>query len=828
MNPEQASVWRAAMQAFDAWLELEDDADARARLLTELDARDPGLRRQVQRLIDADQVRTASTVDAAGARRSVDSHDAAPPSIPGYRALALLGRGGMGEVWQAERIGEGYVQQVALKCLRADLGQGQMHARFLSERQILARLEHRHIARLLDAGIDQAGRPWMAMELVRGETICRYAEQRALPIAARLRLFVDVCAAISDAHRHFVVHCDLKPSNVLVDADGQVKVLDFGIARLVAPGDGEATLINAMTPAYAAPEQLLGEPVSVATDVYALGLLLRELLVGSSANSDLRQRMREITGDEEQAQLPSALVLAEARALADPERVRWARHLRGDLDQIVAKALQREPGQRYADVVALAQDVEAFLDGRPVAARAYSWRDRSGKFLRRHRLAVLAALVTLVALSFATIWSWRAASNERQARAQAESALHAAELAAKRAENTKDFVVSMIKDIRPLEAARGQGTAYTAAQWLADSGKRVADGLSESPDVQAPLQVAMAQALLQLNELDAADAELKRALQALDKAPDEAMHAEALLYRARIAIERKQLPEARRDAAESLRIFSGIGGDDAIKLRISVRTTLAKIASLEHDLAGAETQYLAILRDRAQVLNADDAPELAVDWNNLGANHALRGQYPEAEQAYRRAMELFAKGAGAEHPRMAWLHFGLGMSLFGRGERVEAADELAKAADLLARKLSPQHPLLARIYGAQGLLAVEQGDFESAADFFERSRALDPPSNRSELIETELRLLGLAWRVGRETEADQHLRSASDLLAEAAIDPQEPALFYIRLARALAGQRAGVRADADELAALQTELATRWPPGHLRAREAQMLIDAAR
>jgi serine/threonine protein kinase len=287
---------------------------------------------------------------------------AAPAAIGPWRVLRLLGRGGMGEVWLGERSDGVVDQQVAIKRVRG--ASPAFVRRLLAERRILARLSHPNIARFIDAGVDLDAQPWMALEYVQGGDLSTWCSEPQPDLRARLELFLKICSAVDHAHRLLVVHRDLKPGNVLVDAQGEPHLLDFGVAKLLDEEAGETTLA-ALTPVWAAPEQLRGEPVSTATDVYALGLLLCRLLSGalpaSRARGDLASLMAEL--GEEDTQRPSRLARA-GEGLPYP-----AERLVGDLDAIFAKALRPEPADRYGSAAALAEDVERHLQSRPLGAR---------------------------------------------------------------------------------------------------------------------------------------------------------------------------------------------------------------------------------------------------------------------------------------------------------------------------------------------------------------------------------------------------------------------------------------------------------------------------
>ncbi|MEO0559766.1 MAG: serine/threonine-protein kinase, partial [Bacteroidota bacterium] len=319
-----------------------------------------------------------------------------PDTVGPWRPLSRLGAGGMGVVYAAERIDASFRQRAALKLVRPGFG-ADFRDRFLRERRLLAGLDHPGIARLLDGGLTADGLPYLAMELVDGEPITAYAREREMAIRGRLELFLQACEAVAHAHRHLVVHRDLKPAHMLVETNEQgaprVKLLDFGIAKLL-DADDEAILTRTgggpMTPQYAAPEQITGGTVTTATDVYALGVVLYELLTG--------QRPYDLTGlspSEAEHMVTSA---TPTRPSATTDTATDTRHLRGDLDTVVMKALAKEPERRYASAEALADDIQRYLGGLPVRARPDTWQYRAGKFMRRHRVALAAGSIALAAI----------------------------------------------------------------------------------------------------------------------------------------------------------------------------------------------------------------------------------------------------------------------------------------------------------------------------------------------------------------------------------------------------------------------------------------------
>jgi serine/threonine protein kinase len=429
MNAVTRSTWERLSPLLDEFLDLPESG--RAGRMAELRAEDPKLADAL-----AGMLQHLPEIE----REGFMERPIVPPApglegqvIGPYTLAREIGHGGMGTVWQARRTDGRYEGDVAFKFLRTGLfGHGDA-ARFEREGSILARLSHPHIARLLDAGVTHDGQqPYLVLEYIDGEPIDKYCERLALPPAARLKLFLDVLSAVAHAHNRLILHRDLKPSNILVTASGDVKLLDFGIAKLLddssgagtAPGDVTALAGNAFTPEYAAPEQLQGGDVTTATDVYALGVLMYTLLGGdhptNSPTGAPLDRMRAVIDMEPKRLSDSVLKRGGPTARYSVESKKLSRELRGDVDTIVARALKKKPGERYANAAELADDVRRYLAHEPIAARPDARLYRTGKFLRRHWVGVTAAGVAATALGVGGgVALWQAKEAQAQ-RVQAE------------------------------------------------------------------------------------------------------------------------------------------------------------------------------------------------------------------------------------------------------------------------------------------------------------------------------------------------------------------------------------------------------------------------
>ncbi|MBX3725324.1 MAG: serine/threonine protein kinase [Xanthomonadales bacterium] len=449
------------------------DPAARAAFLDQVGADQPELRAELEALLASDQdddgaTLAARVVPVAEALVAGVGHGAPGQQVGGYRLLREIGSGGMGTVFLAERDDREFRHQVAIKLVRG-FPTSEVLERFRRERELLATLRHPNIARLFDGGTTTAGQPWLAMEYVEGEPLDAWIARHHPPLRERLRLFQALCSAVQHAHQQLIVHRDLKPANVLVRADGSPVLLDFGIGKLLDGGAeaAEQTRLQAMTPAYASPEQLRGEPATTLSDVFGLGLVLFELLAGVP--------LRKQQGDTTR--------LAPSRVAATGQD--WlradARLLRGDLDNIVRKALREEPQRRYASAAAMAADIEAWFAGRPVSAAPDAWHYRMRKFVARHPFAVgatLASIVLLAALSVQlALQRDRALAAQAQARAEAEGANQAA-----------GFLVDLFKLAAP-ETTRGD--ALTVRDLVGQARDQLETRDFPRPEVKARLQVAL-------------------------------------------------------------------------------------------------------------------------------------------------------------------------------------------------------------------------------------------------------------------------------------------------------------------------------------------------
>ncbi len=762
---------------FEAALDL--GPEARAAFLDRECAGDPELRATVARLLERSQeaadflepgwvaARPELADELAAGADAAQGDPLVGRRVGPYRVLRVLGRGGSGTVYHAERVDGHFRQQVALKVLRRGLDTEDVLARFRTERQILASLVHPNIARLLDGGATDDGRPYLVMERVDGIPITDYCRERELPLSDRLRLFCTAGRAVQHAHRSLVVHRDIKPSNILVTADGTVKLLDFGIAKLLTGAlDGEEDIhtragLRLMTPRYATPEQIRGEPVTTATDVYQLGLLLYELITGLPAcpasPRSLAEAERLVC---EKDPVPPSQALTGATpapaAALDPElkaRRRARRRLRGDVDTLVLKALDKDPDRRYASALGLVEDVERFLDGRPLLARPGRWHHRLWKLVRRRPTAVAAgaavAALFIVWLTTLMVQSGRLEAERDRARAEAE-----------RAEAVAGFLVDLF-DWRDIQ---GERLDTLTAQALLQRGtsRLTAGAFAVDGPTRASLLHALGSAYAGLGFLDPAgellaeavdtrrrlhgddDPAVARALLALG-----ARHAEYRYHDAALAAYREAAQIARftspPDAGLLLRALNGmtiahvareepdsayllinqardLGADARIEPieRLAIEIRYGMTLRAMDRLDDAADVYHAALRE-LRTLGPSGRSLLAAGLNNLGYLLLLRDDFEAAEAVYREAMDVRAHLSAPDHPTSIQVLTNLVSSL-ARQDRYDEAEELMLwRLDLERGRFPDGHWRIGSAHEALGRLALARADSAAAADWFSRA-----------------------------------------------------------------------------------------------------------
>ena len=681
---------------------LEQPATERPAFLDEACADDAALRGEVEELLRlADRPATDSDVRSLAGGRLVREliHEVETPvesvsldrRIGPWRLLEELGRGGMGEVFLAERTAGGFEQRAALKIVQAGERSDRAFERFERERQILAALEHPNIARLIDGGRADDGRPYLAMEYVAGRPIDRYCAEEQLSLDRRLELFAGVARAVQAAHRSLVVHRDLKPSNILVTDDGTPKLLDFGIAKLLEPGPEEPpitrTLVRALSPEYASPEQVRGEAITTASDVYQLGLLLYELLTGERAQSlgdATNPGAIERAVCERPTPRPSTAVGTSRAGESTTGPPLTARALRGDLDNIVLRALHKEPGRRYGSVAELVADLERFRAGFPVEARPDTLWYRSTRFVQRNRLAVGAAILVVALL---VGYAVTVTVQRRQIQAEIE-----------RTREATEFVGQLFR----LPGERQVGTARRQALEIIDQGADLATTeLAGQPDLQAKILKELANLLLDNGSYDRAAQVLERAIALrAESEPAAAEDAGALMLLGMSLHYAGRLHQAEEPLRQSLAICLDTFGPGH-RHTCGVRTHLGDLLHSRGDLPGAEAELERAYRECGGPAALRDLANVLRD----------RGDLDRALAAYSNALADYPTNDG----------MGRGLTLVYRGYALTLAGKLDEAARALDTAVEAgrgdwgaDHPVLANRLRYLSRLALARGDLEAA------------------------------------------------------------------------------------------------------------------
>lgn len=705
-----------------------------------------------------------------------------------YRIVTEIGEGGMSRVFLAERADGEFEQRVALKLLRPGLDTEIDRARFRAERQILASLNHPNIARLLDGGLTDAGHPYLALEYVEGQPIDVYCEEHGLTVQQRLELFLMAAEATQYAHRNLIVHRDIKASNIFVSVDGVVKLLDFGLAKLVEPAVYDAeprthTVAHWMTPEYAAPEQIRREPVTTLTDVYQLGVVLYRLMSGRlpfvAPHGDLRElETAVLRGDPPP---PSSAVAQLDRGLA--------RLLRGDVDGIVAMALRADPTERYASVEAFADDIRRHLSGHPVRARRISAAYRARRFVRRHKVETLAGFAIVISLlggAGVAVWQARRAAMQRDL----------AQLASRESQAVTSFVVGVFEASDP-SAARGD--TLTAAELVRRAAART-ELLRHQPLAQARMMEVTAQLYEGLGQYERAYDMLRRALDVRRATRggrgDELAGTLVQYANVLIALGRHAQADSAANQALVLRQRALGPRDPAVAASLHQLATIAvyrgdfrageayhrqalaiRQASLGPNDSTTAQSYLALcatLRREGRLADAEQncrrglaIVERALEPNDPQVAEAMlklaylldedRGNYAEAEPLYRRALEIRRQALGDGHPIVAATLLDIADLLARRGRFDEAVTTAEQGLRIARHALGPDHPAYISFSGREAVILYEAGRLNESAAMLRdaiasdlRIRGKDHENNAG--LETNLARVLIAKREYRDAE----------------------------------------------------------------------------
>lgn len=666
--------------------------------------------------------------------------------IGNYKILELIGHGGMGSVFLTERTDEAYDKKVALKLLRRGMDTPSNIARFRRERNILANLDHPNIARLLDGGVTDDGLPYLVMEYVEGTPLYEYCDNRQLSIEDRLELFQSICRAVQHAHKNAVIHRDLKPSNILVTDDEKIKILDFGIAKMMDPDDPKNNLYQTRTGArmltlgYAAPEQIESEAITTATDVYTLGLLLYELLAGTHPFDLDRKNLTEIETiiRDEIPKKPSDKISAlsasksgELAKLRNTKPYALAKTLAGDLDAIVTKALRKEQNSRYDSAGHLLEDLERRKENLPVIARDDTLRYNTKKLLKRHLTSIgIAAGFLFLLLSFTAFYTWQIAEERNKAKTEAE-----------KAQLVSNFLTDLFRASDPMFNPQDTVTAATFLQ----RGKKRIDQLDDQPEVKAKLLRVMGRAHVNLGEFN---------------------EAKPLLYK-------------------SLALRQDIFKDDNPKIANSL-SSIAYLHQRMGNFAKSESLEKQALIIQQKTLS-EDHKDIATTFSELAYVISRQGRYKKADSLYQKAFSLQQKKMKSNHPDIGETLNDWGFTLRQLGEYEKAVQMKEKALSIWRQNYGEVHPAILEVLNDLAVVKEEVGDFAAADSLYQKALEVDrqlsdgPNPGTAQLLNN---IGATSLKAGHLDKAESYLKK-SLVMRQEVLRPTHPSMAesYINLGR---------------------------------------------
>ncbi|MDX1640679.1 MAG: serine/threonine-protein kinase [Balneolaceae bacterium] len=696
--------------------------------------------------------------------------------VGSYEILKKIGRGGMGAVYLARKTDAPYEKKVALKLVRSGLDSADILRRFRNEGQILASLEHKSIARLYDGGVHEDGRPYFVMEYVEGEPIDRYCDTRRLTINERLNIFKDVCEAVHFAHQNLVVHRDIKPANVLITEDGLVKLVDFGIAKLLDSGGMDEpsktqTGIKLLTPEYASPEQIQGKTITTSADVYSLGVLLYLLITGRKPYRFDTNSMLEIERviSEAEPVRPCDAVVGKSlyspkitEPTFDPETsaqlrakdlTNLVKELRSDLEKIVLKALRKEPERRYRSVLEFAEDLENYLTGRPVQARPATFRYRAQKFVIRNYVGVLAAAVAILSVLGGlgiALWQADVAKAERDI-AQNEAA---------KAKAAQEYLVNLFEAADP---AQSEGREITAHEIVEKGIEQLEENLSNQPDVHAEMLKVLGRVELALGDFDQSTELLDEALQKkrelygddhIEIAKTASILGEVLRWDGEFERSETLLREA-------LDIHRRLIRDDHVEVAVNI-DRLARTLEMRDKLDESEELYREALAMRER-LSGENSDAVSANLNNLGWLLYQKGKLEEAEEYLRRSLQIKNRIMDSPHPAISSNLSNLSVVLRAKGSYLEAEEFAEQAVEQEINLYGDDHPRVTTALNNQTLILLDLGRYSEAAENYR----MILENNRRQLGENHLYVGFSLSGLGRALTEDGRSEEALPLYDEA-------------------------------------------------------------
>lgn len=777
----KAERWQKIDELFCSALDCKPED--RARFLTEACADDESLRKEVEALLASHQqagsfIQSPAVEAAMKLIADEPSEPIAGRRIGAYETVREIGQGGMGSVYLAQRADDQYKKQVAIKLVRQSFDNPLVVSRFLGERQILAKLDHPNIARLLDGGTLEDGSPYLVMEYIAGFPIDQYCDRHNLSTVKRLKLFRTVCSAVQYAHQNLVIHRDIKPSNLLVTEDGIPKLLDFGIAKILnpdaAPQPQTATAARMMTPDYASPEQVRGEQITTSSDIYSLGVLLYKLLTGRHPyhfKTPLSREIERVICESEPEKPSTAITRVEQVTTPDgamsialtPEAVSRVREtqpdklrrlLKGDIDNIVLMAMRKEPERRYSSVEGLSEDIRRHLAGLPVIARKDTFSYRATKFIARHKASVAAAsavVLTLMAGIIATTWQARAAREQRDS-ALAQQA---------KAQRINTFLQSVLQYANPAwySAGKDKGPNTTTLDALNDAAKRVDSELPDQPEVRADLHQTIGDTYRALGFYDEAEHHFEASLQIRRDlfGEDSVKVAENLFYLGAVQNAKGNYSEAEQFCRQAL-VIQRRRPDEGNNLPFMIQELTSSLIA-RGCLAGVEAldrEALEIFRRRY----GNQDIRVAFACASVGRDYYCLGDLEKAEEHLQEALRLLpqksVEAAGA------WV--GLGEIYAAKGAYQEAEPLLREAVDTYRQAfgaIKSPHTIVS--YSSLIRLLCLKGDYAEAKTVSERLAGVLQQTESTEQVSVvyALTVLGSAFsQTGQLARAESYLREA--------------------------------------------------------------------
>jgi serine/threonine protein kinase/tetratricopeptide (TPR) repeat protein len=722
--------WRRVEELFLAAL---DRAPAqRQAFLTAACGPDNHLRQEVESLIEADESSSRFLEEAAPLEFVPNGEANDSPAIGrklgAYQLAQKIGEGGMSTVFLAVRADDEYQTRVAIKIIRVGIETEVNLRRFRTERQILAGLDHPYISRLIDGGTTDEGLPYLVMEYVEGLPIDDFFQRHHLSMPKQVELFRRVCTAVEYAHRNLVVHRDLKPSNILIRSDGMPKLLDFGIAKMLNPELSGGSLTptrfdtRMMTPEYASPEQLRGEPITTASDTYSLGVVLYELLTGSRPYELKGLTLTEVESVvcRQEPRRPSTVVLEREAADAPPPPSavggahRLARFLSGDLDNILLKALRKEPERRYATVEQFSEDLRRFLVGLPVAARKDTFAYRTTKFIRRNRIGVTFA--TVVAVLLLSLVGVLAIQSTRVA-----TALRQAEYEATKATAINDFLQETMGSAHPIE---GLGREVSVLEVLDQAVDKIDVSFAREPEIEAAVRLTIGGTYRALGRYQEAEKLLRSSLAMRRQilGPEHPDVAESLKELALVSRAKGDYIQADQLLRQALEIHEKSVGSRSLEVAedLYIQGALLRLSGRYQEAARALDASLAT---RQRLLGPTD-PEIAVGLRELASLHWVTGDFAAAEDLYLRALSILRSAYPDGNPKTASVLNSLGIVTTARDDLAVAESYYLEALAMRRSLLGDGHPNTAETLSNLAGLEVRRGNFEKAEEMMQEALAI--------------------------------------------------------------------------------------------------------